>query len=74
MLRGIPAKHRVRIMHVLKKIFVGDFSGIDRKKLAGYENIYRVRIGNYRIIYFDDDDRVILKAIRKRDESTYRNL
>ena len=44
----------------------------DAKKLKGYKNnIYRVRIGNYRLFYSFGQGWVKLLSIRKRDERTY---
>ena len=38
------------------------------------DNIYRVRVGNYRIIYLIDDvaQLVSIGAVRRRNEATYR--
>jgi mRNA interferase RelE/StbE len=33
-------------------------------KLAGTENLWRIRIGNYRVIYEIDDDRLIVLVLR----------
>lgn len=74
MFRGIPNADRFHIKLVIRKLVARDFSSLDRKKLSGYESLYRVRVGNYRIIYSYDRETVELKAIRKRDESTYKNL
>ena len=44
----------------------------DAKKLKGYiNNIYRVRIGDYRLFYSFGEGWVKLLSIRKRDERTY---
>ena len=44
----------------------------DAKKLKGYQNnIYRVRIGDYRLIYSFGEGWVQLLSIRKRDDRTY---
>lgn len=44
----------------------------DAKKLKGYtNNIYRVRIGDYRLFYSFGQGWVKLLSIRKRDERTY---
>ena len=51
-----------------------EFSDLDRKKLKGYDSIYRVRVGSYRIIYFDDGEDLIVKYLKKRNERTYREL
>ena len=39
-------------------------------------NIHRFRVGNYRIIYsIDDTDRVVVVgAVRRRNEGTYRDI
>ncbi len=44
------------------------------QKLSG--DIYRVRVGSYRIIYLVDDGerRVDVGAVRRRDEKTYRRV
>lgn len=70
-LRKMQLKDRLRIAGIRNLILKRKFDQLDIKKLQGYEYIYRVRIGNYRIIYFDDGKDIILKAIKKRDESTY---
>jgi superfamily I DNA/RNA helicase/mRNA-degrading endonuclease RelE of RelBE toxin-antitoxin system len=44
----------------------------DAKKLKGYtNNIYRVRLGNYRLFYSFGQGWVKLLSIRKRDDRTY---
>ena len=42
------------------------------KKLTGHE-AYRIRIGDYRVLYtVDDEGKVVrIEAVRKRDERTY---
>lgn len=69
--RKINEKDRSFIEECLGKILKKNFSGLHLKKLKDYRHIFRVRAGNYRIIYYDDSGKIILKAIKKRDESTY---
>jgi mRNA-degrading endonuclease RelE of RelBE toxin-antitoxin system len=69
--RRIPKRDRLRIQEILLRIKNRDYKDLKRQKLKGYENIYRIRTGNYRIIYFDDGEEIILKAVKKRDEATY---
>ena len=42
------------------------------KKLTGQE-VYRIRLGNYRVLYTVDDKtrEVRIEAVRRRDERTY---
>ena len=40
------------------------------KKLKGYENIYRIRVGDYRVIYEIQDQEmlvIILSSIHRKD-------
>lgn len=43
------------------------------KKLAGFERTYRVRVGDYRIMYEIHEDRLIIEIIRvKHRKDVYR--
>jgi mRNA-degrading endonuclease RelE of RelBE toxin-antitoxin system len=48
----------------------------DLQKIQGKKGMYRARIGNYRIIISIDPKtkEVMIMGIRKRNESTYKNL
>lgn len=70
-LRKIPRDSRARIIAALTLLLARNFSRLDRLQLKGYESIFRIRVGNYRIIYHDDGDVITLKAIPRRDENTY---
>ena len=43
-------------------------------KLTGSDNTYRIRVGNYRLIYeiYDNTLHVLIVRARRRNESTYR--
>ncbi|HMQ29468.1 MAG TPA: 3'-5' exonuclease [Chloroflexaceae bacterium] len=43
----------------------------DAKKLKGYANVYRARVGDYRVFYSIGQGWVKLLSVRKRDERTY---
>lgn len=72
-LRKIPRKERERIFRTLDTIYRREFTGLDRKKLKGFDHIFRIRVGTYRIVYEDNGTSIILKGILKRNESTYRH-
>lgn len=45
------------------------------RKLVGYENLYRVRVGDWRILYQIHDDRLVVLVIEIGPRgSVYRNL
>ncbi|PDW00591.1 type II toxin-antitoxin system RelE family toxin [Candidatus Chloroploca asiatica] len=43
----------------------------DAKKLKGYANVYRARVGDYRIFYSIGQGWIKLLSVRKRDDRTY---
>lgn len=40
----------------------------DIKKIKGYNNIWRVRVGHYRLVYsFDEEDVILLRIMHRKD-------
>ena len=74
LLAKIPAKDLTRINSALEKIKRLDFNDLDIKVSKTHKNRYRVRVGRYRIIFDLKDNKVLLKSIDKRNESTYRDF
>jgi mRNA interferase RelE/StbE len=47
----------------------------DARKLQGYTNLYRLDVGEYRIVYSFDDEVISIILIGKRnDDEVYRDL
>ena len=44
------------------------------RKIKGAEKAYRIRVGNYRVVYdvYDSDNLVLILQIARRTETTYR--
>ena len=59
---------RQRIIAGIKKLPFGDI-----KKLKGYEISYRLRIGNYRVLYTFDGYTIIVTDVLPRSEA-YKRL
>ena len=70
---NVPQSVQKRVTKVVKILRSDPISAQgDAKKLKGYtNNVYRVRIGDYRLIYSFGEGWVQLLSIRKRDERTY---
>ena len=64
-IRGIPKKDVLRILAVIESL-ANDPRPHGTKKLSGQER-YRVRQGNYRILYEIEDDRLIVCVVRVGD-------
>ena len=45
-----------------------NLEAFDTKKLSGYKNAYRIRLGNYRIGYYLENGVIILSRIAKRND------
>ena len=43
------------------------------RKVKGAEKAYRIRVGNYRVVYevYDDDKLVLILQVARRSETTY---
>ena len=61
-----PNKGRIKI--AIEKIPRGDI-----KKLQGYNNMYRLRVGNYRIIYKTTETGIYIEGVLPRGEA-YKKL
>ncbi|MCL0049259.1 type II toxin-antitoxin system RelE/ParE family toxin [Dehalococcoidia bacterium] len=45
------------------------------RKIKGTERAYRIRVGNYRVVYeiYDNENLVLLLQVARRTETTYRS-
>ncbi len=70
--KRLEKKDRKRVSGALLRMQENPFAG-DRSALSGYENIYRLRIGPWRIFYTLDyqDKTVYILHIRRRGSKTY---
>ncbi len=68
LLKKISKKNKGNLLRAMLLIQHGEISGI---KLKGVE-IYRVRVGNYRILYRIEKKMVVIDGIRRRNEKTYK--
>ena len=71
-LSRLSAKEREWVKGVLEKLSVGQAGGLDIKKLKGREDIFRARKGDIRIIYRMRQKKILILAIERRSERTYR--
>ncbi len=73
LLRSLSSKERERLEEILKLLLSGDVSSLDIKKLKGVENVYRVRTGEFRMIFRKEGTEILILEVSRRDESTYKN-
>ena len=72
-LDNLPAQDLARIVAALQPLG-GDPGPFGSKKLRA--SIYRIRVGNWRIIYavFDKDNLIIVGKIARRSKNTYQGI
>lgn len=71
-LRKLSQKEREQIKEILEQLHRKNWSGLDIKKLKEREDIFRVRKGNFRIIYRMTKNNIFILAIERRKEKTYK--
>ena len=62
---------RKAIESLIESIVSFNWSGLDIKKLKGYENIFRVRKGKLIIIFSKEKGDIFILAIERRRDTTY---
>ena len=73
-LRRLPRPLLKRIQSAMWEL-ADDPHPPDSKKLVGYNNLYRIRIGSWRVVYAVEDDRLIILVIRIAPRgSAYHNI
>ncbi len=63
--RKIPKRSRERIDESLKILSISPFNNIlNFKKIRGHTNHYRIRVGDYRIVYTPQESVLVIRIIR----------
>ena len=73
-LQKFTQKERERIKEILEKINQGKSKSLDIRKLKGHNDIFRIRKGNFRIIYRQIDKQIFILTIERRTEKTYKDF
>ena len=64
-----------RISKTVEQITMLQLEGLDIKALKGQSGVYRVRVGNYRIIFsVNQNKKTNILSIGRRNEKTYKDL
>ncbi len=73
LLRKASAKDRQRLDELLELLISGKTQGLKIEKIKA-SDLYRVRVGRFRVIFHYDAKRVVIDSVRLRNEETYKNL
>lgn len=71
----IPDKQRARVLAAAKQIRQGNFESLDLKKIKGSKDLFRVRVGRYRIVIQSKaGQKPVIIDVSKRDDQTYKDF
>ena len=71
--KKMDKEDKLRILKILKRLESEDLDKLDIKKLKGYNYIYRIRVGDFRILFKKEKDTIKIFDIEKRGRA-YRRL
>ena len=71
-LRKRTARERQILTATVGRIANNQLDGLDIKKLAGFKNRYRVRVGRFRIIFDKERAGNLVIRIDEKDDRTYK--
>ncbi|MEX1014069.1 MAG: type II toxin-antitoxin system RelE/ParE family toxin [Candidatus Paceibacterota bacterium] len=71
-LKSITEAERKSIANAIDKILKGNIKNLNIAKLKSSNKIFRIKVGYFRIIYKDKNNKIIILAIKRRKEDTYK--
>ena len=73
-LKKLSPKQRIAFQKLIEQIQAGDLQKLDVVKLIGYVDVFRVRKGEYRIIFRKLENEIKILAFEHRSDSTYKEF
>ena len=62
------------VADLIEKVVFGKTTGFNIKKLEGHSSTYRLKKGDFRIIYSKNDSGIEIVSVTRRSEKTYRDF
>jgi len=63
-LRKMPRNTRQRILHKVNALASSPCQAANVKKMLGGENVYRLRVADWRIVYIVEDERLLISIVK----------
>lgn len=73
-LQKLTSQERQELKDILSRINSGNIQGLDLKKLRSKQDIFRVRKGKIRIIFYNKDNAIKVLSLERRSDKTYRKI
>lgn len=74
LLKQLSKKERAAFLLLIQQVQTDYTKVVGLRKLAGHKDLYRARIGQYRLIFRISSEKIELIRISRRDENTYKGL
>ncbi|MBL7045298.1 MAG: hypothetical protein ISR98_01730 [Parcubacteria group bacterium] len=71
-LKRLSKQERLKLRTVIKSVLDGKIKDLDVKKLSGYQNIFRVRVGDMRVVFENNDGSMNLIFVGRKSDKTYK--
>lgn len=71
-IRKLSRKQAKQVAEAIEQLLSQNTKGLDIKKLKGFQNIFRIRVGNHRVIFKKEGNDLLILEISNRDDNTYR--
>jgi len=65
-IRKLPRSDQVRVLRIIQALAI-DPRPAGCRKLSGHEDVFRVRIGRYRVLYAIEDRRLVIIVLKVGD-------
>jgi mRNA-degrading endonuclease RelE of RelBE toxin-antitoxin system len=73
-LKKLSKKEFDTLAEIVERIESQKTDGLNILKLKGHQDVFRVRVGNIRIIFLATRDKVEILEISRRSEKTYKDF
>ncbi len=70
----LDSKERVFLLELTSRVRADDLQGLNIKKLEGHTSTFRLKKGNFRIIFERKGQKIDLISVTRRSEKTYRDF
>ena len=72
-LNSLTEKERESIEVLVARLYNNDLAGLNVKKLKGSLNMYRVRKGDFRIVFsYTSNNSIKIEFVGRRNDNTYK--
>jgi len=74
-LNKLSPKDREKLQQAFLLVVLGQTQGLNIKKLKGHQHLYRLRVGNARLVYLHPQgQQPVVLFVGRRNDQTYRDF